>query len=126
MNRAIMSELVRLYREIELGMKLPAYDGRKGLYTAGYLPFNSKEFVVKLVERDGSIGIARSVAIVLISLSSCFLFLPAISMQKVINGCTVNHWARINFSRGVQENAAFGFCQELAQMCQISGMVIFP
>ncbi|RWW29289.1 hypothetical protein GW17_00006190 [Ensete ventricosum] len=75
MNRAIMSELVRLYREIELGMKLPAYDGRKGLYTAGYLPFNSKEFVVKLVERDGSIGIARSVAIVLISLSSCFLFL---------------------------------------------------
>ncbi|RZR86372.1 hypothetical protein BHM03_00013569 [Ensete ventricosum] len=75
MNRAIMSELVRMYREIELGMKLPAYDGRQGLYTAGYLPFNSKEFVVKLVERDGSIGIARSVAIVLISLSSCFLFL---------------------------------------------------
>ncbi|URE19527.1 hypothetical protein MUK42_11702, partial [Musa troglodytarum] len=59
MNRAIMSELVRLYREIELGMKLPAYDGRKSLYTAGYLPFNSREFVVKLVEEDGRIGIAR-------------------------------------------------------------------
>ncbi|CAD5188298.1 unnamed protein product [Musa acuminata subsp. malaccensis] len=59
MNRAIISELVRLYREIELGMKLPAYDGRKSLYTAGYLPFNSKEFVVKLVEEDGRIGIAR-------------------------------------------------------------------
>lgn len=75
MNRAIISELVRLYREIELGMKLPAYDGRKSLYTAGYLPFDAKEFVVKLVEEDGRIGIARSVAIMLFSLSSCFLFL---------------------------------------------------
>ncbi|XP_019192368.1 PREDICTED: protein argonaute PNH1-like [Ipomoea nil] len=42
--------------------------------------------------------------------------------KKVINGSTVNHWACINFSRNVQENAARGFCQQLAQMCQVSGM----
>ncbi|XP_020259992.1 protein argonaute PNH1-like, partial [Asparagus officinalis] len=51
-NRAIIGELVRVYRESELGMRLPAYDGRKSLYTAGSLPFSSKEFVVKLTEED--------------------------------------------------------------------------
>lgn len=44
-------------------------------------------------------------------------------LQKVINGCTVNHWACINFSRSIQESTAHGFCQELAQTCQTSGMV---
>uniref|UniRef100_A0A8R7R770 Piwi domain-containing protein n=1 Tax=Triticum urartu TaxID=4572 RepID=A0A8R7R770_TRIUA len=42
--------------------------------------------------------------------------------KKVINGGKVSHWACINFSRSVQETTARGFCQELAQMCQISGM----
>ena len=46
-------------------------------------------------------------------------------MQKVINGSTVRYWACINFSRSVQESAARGFCQQLVQMCQISGMVKF-
>lgn len=59
MNRAILSELVRVYRETEMGMRLPAYDGRKSLYTAGLLPFSSKEFVVRLVEDDDGIGITR-------------------------------------------------------------------
>ncbi|KAH7681813.1 eukaryotic translation initiation factor 2C protein [Dioscorea alata] len=59
MNRAIMAELVRLYRETELGMRLPAYDGRKSLYTAGVLPFTSKEFVVKITEEDDGLGINR-------------------------------------------------------------------
>lgn len=43
--------------------------------------------------------------------------------QKMINGMTVSRWACINFSRSVQENVARGFCAELAQMCQVSGMV---
>ncbi|KAG1335528.1 hypothetical protein COCNU_03G016470 [Cocos nucifera] len=59
MNRAIMAELVRLYRETELGMRLPAYDGRKSLYTAGFLPFDSKEFAVKIAEEDDGIGVTR-------------------------------------------------------------------
>ncbi|PKA46781.1 Protein argonaute PNH1 [Apostasia shenzhenica] len=58
-NRAIMAELVRVYRETELGMRLPAYDGRKSLYTAGILPFTSKEFVVKLSEEDEGTGVTR-------------------------------------------------------------------
>ena len=41
----------------------------------------------------------------------------------MVNGGVVNYWACINFSRGVQETAAARFCQELALMCQISGMV---
>ncbi|KAK4775311.1 hypothetical protein SAY86_010246 [Trapa natans] len=51
--RAIISELVRLYGESHLGKRTPAYDGRKSLYTAGPLPFKSKEFVVLLSEKDG-------------------------------------------------------------------------
>ncbi|XP_077246982.1 protein argonaute 1A-like [Tasmannia lanceolata] len=42
--------------------------------------------------------------------------------KKMVNGGTVNSWMCINFSRNVQENVARGFCQELAQMCHISGM----
>ncbi|KAG6582337.1 Protein argonaute 10 [Cucurbita argyrosperma subsp. argyrosperma] len=59
-NRAIMAELVRLYRDSELGKRLPAYDGRKSLYTAGELPFVWKEFNIKLVdEEDGVSGPKR-------------------------------------------------------------------
>lgn len=43
--------------------------------------------------------------------------------QKMINGMTVSRWACINFSRSVQDSVARGFCNELAQMCQVSGMV---
>ncbi|KAL5199845.1 hypothetical protein ABZP36_021048 [Zizania latifolia] len=53
-NRAIIAELVRLYRESDLGMRLPAYDGRKNLYTAGTLPFDAREFVVRLADDDGT------------------------------------------------------------------------
>lgn len=60
------------------------------------------------------------------------LILPLISWfpaphitQKMINGMTVSRWACINFSRSVQESVARGFCNELAQMCQVSGMVVF-
>lgn len=60
MNRAIISELVKVYRETEMGMRLPAYDGRKSLYTAGFLPFSSKEFAVNLTEEDEGIGITRA------------------------------------------------------------------
>lgn len=59
MSRAIMAELVRVYRETEMGMKLPAYDGRKSLYTAGILPFSSKEFVVNLSVEDEGTGTTR-------------------------------------------------------------------
>ncbi|XP_059627105.1 protein argonaute MEL1-like [Cornus florida] len=50
--RDIVNTLVELYRESHLGKRWPAYDGRKSLYTAGPLPFSSKEFVVKLVDKD--------------------------------------------------------------------------
>lgn len=56
-NRAIMAELVRLYRASDLGMRLPAYDGRKNLYTAGTLPFDAREFVVRLTDEDNGTGV---------------------------------------------------------------------
>lgn len=55
-NRAIIAELVKVYRESDLGMRLPAYDGRKSLYTAGELPFTSREFDIKLVVEDDGIN----------------------------------------------------------------------
>ncbi|KAK9149760.1 hypothetical protein Scep_008517 [Stephania cephalantha] len=58
-NRAIMAQLVKLYRETDLNARLPAYDGGKSLYTAGLLPFNSREFRITLVDEDDGAGIAR-------------------------------------------------------------------
>ncbi|KAL4195795.1 hypothetical protein AMTRI_Chr04g242840 [Amborella trichopoda] len=46
-NRIIISDLIRLHKD-SLGRRLPAYDGRKCLYTAGPLPFASKNFTIKL------------------------------------------------------------------------------
>lgn len=59
-NRAVMSELVTLYRESCLGGRLPAYDGRKSLYTAGPLPFTSRTFDITLFdEEEGAAGTQR-------------------------------------------------------------------
>ncbi|XP_043695109.1 protein argonaute 1-like [Telopea speciosissima] len=58
-NRAVMEQLVKLYRESHLGRRLPAYDGRKSLYTAGPLPFTSREFSITLVDEDDGTGAPR-------------------------------------------------------------------
>ncbi|TKY51211.1 argonaute 10 [Spatholobus suberectus] len=55
-NRSIIAELVRLYKESDLGMRLPAYDGRKSLYTAGQLPFAWREFKIKLVDEEAGVN----------------------------------------------------------------------
>lgn len=51
-----MDQLVKLYKDSHLGRRLPAYDGRKSLYTAGPLPFTSREFVITLVDEDDGQG----------------------------------------------------------------------
>ncbi|KAK6794880.1 hypothetical protein RDI58_008333 [Solanum bulbocastanum] len=58
-NRAVMAQLVLLYQESHLGKRLPAYDGRKSLYTAGPLPFVQKEFKITLTDDDDGPGGAR-------------------------------------------------------------------
>jgi len=50
-NRWIINELVNLHKEY-LGGRLPVYDGKKGLFTAGPLPFKAKEFVLMLTNPD--------------------------------------------------------------------------
>lgn len=55
-NRAVMGQLVTLYRHSLLGGRLPAYDGRKSLYTAGPLPFPSKTFEITLHDEEESLG----------------------------------------------------------------------
>uniref|UniRef100_A0A5B6ZD42 Protein argonaute 5 n=1 Tax=Davidia involucrata TaxID=16924 RepID=A0A5B6ZD42_DAVIN len=50
--REIMNQLIESYRVSHLGERWPAYDGRKSIYTAGPLPFSSKEFIVKLFDKD--------------------------------------------------------------------------
>jgi len=58
-NKAIITELVRLHRSTDLGMRLPVYDGGRNLYTAGLLPFASKEFSIILSENDEGTGSIR-------------------------------------------------------------------
>lgn len=55
-NRAVMKQLVTLYKESHLGNRLPAYDGRKSLYTAGPLPFQNREFRIVLTDEDDGTG----------------------------------------------------------------------
>nr|XP_034913779.1 protein argonaute 1B-like [Populus alba] len=50
-NRAIMRELLAL-NSTHFQSRKPAYDGRKGFYTAGPLTFTSKDFVVTLIDKD--------------------------------------------------------------------------
>ncbi|XP_062027323.1 protein argonaute 1-like isoform X2 [Rosa rugosa] len=52
-NRAVMFQLVKLYRDSHLSKRLPAYDGQKSLYTTGPLPFQSEEFKITLLDDDG-------------------------------------------------------------------------
>uniref|UniRef100_A0ACD5UZF2 Uncharacterized protein n=1 Tax=Avena sativa TaxID=4498 RepID=A0ACD5UZF2_AVESA len=56
--RVVVSTLVTEHQHTSLGGRLPAYDGRKSLYTAGELPFNTKEFEVNLSDNKttGSSG----------------------------------------------------------------------
>ncbi|RWW60920.1 hypothetical protein BHE74_00032042, partial [Ensete ventricosum] len=58
-NRALMEHLVKLYREAYLGGRLPVYDGRNSLYTAGPLPFTSREFHISLDNEDDGSGMGR-------------------------------------------------------------------
>nr|QOP58841.1 argonaute 1b [Nicotiana benthamiana] len=58
-NRAVMAQLVKLYQESHLGKRLPAYDGRKSLYTAGPLPFVQKDFKITLIDDEDGPGGAR-------------------------------------------------------------------
>ncbi|KAF0908629.1 hypothetical protein E2562_026848 [Oryza meyeriana var. granulata] len=44
--RHVISKLVTERQHTDLGGRLPAYDGRRNLYTAGELPFKIKEFEV--------------------------------------------------------------------------------
>ncbi|KAF8681815.1 hypothetical protein HU200_045255 [Digitaria exilis] len=50
-NRWIVTELVELHKQF-LDGRLPVYDGQKGLFTAGPLPFKTKEFVLKLTNPE--------------------------------------------------------------------------
>ena len=63
-----MEQLVKLYRESHLGKRLPAYDGRKSLYTAGPLPFVNKEFKIVLTDEDDGSGGARYILDCLLAL----------------------------------------------------------
>ncbi|KAM0886935.1 hypothetical protein ACQ4PT_029393 [Festuca glaucescens] len=58
-GRAVMQELVKLHKVSYLGGRLPAYDGRNSMYTAGPLPFTSKEFHITLLDQDGGSGLER-------------------------------------------------------------------
>ncbi|GMH17535.1 hypothetical protein Nepgr_019376 [Nepenthes gracilis] len=58
-NRAVMGQLVKLYRESHLRSRLPVYDGRKSLYTAGPLPFLKNEFRIALIDEDDGSGAPR-------------------------------------------------------------------
>ncbi|KAH6815855.1 Stabilizer of iron transporter SufD / Polynucleotidyl transferase [Perilla frutescens var. frutescens] len=58
-NRAVMQQLIKLYKDSHLASRLPAYDGRKSLYTAGPLPFTSREFKITLIDEEDAPGGAR-------------------------------------------------------------------
>ncbi|KAM0874017.1 hypothetical protein ACQ4PT_037690 [Festuca glaucescens] len=89
-NRAVIGELVTLYRQSHLGGRLPAYDGRKSLYTAGPLPFTTRTFEIVLQDEEDRIGgaqVAQRYAILDIfvtcySVCSLLIYLPVVRREK--------------------------------------------
>lgn len=80
-----MEQLVKLYRESHLGKRLPAYDGRKSLYTAGALPFQAKEFKITLVDEDDGTGGQRLLFIfpfILFALGGCLFHCIGFSVWR--------------------------------------------
>jgi hypothetical protein len=76
-SRAIIKELLNLYKQSYLGGRLPAYDGRKSLYTAGPLPFTSQEFHITLFDDDdGGPASERSAAHIFPHQDKMFSSLP--------------------------------------------------
>jgi eukaryotic translation initiation factor 2C len=65
--RQVMSKLVSEKRQSELGGRLPVYDGQNSLFTAGELPFTSREFEVTLpggrTERRYKVGIKHATSV---------------------------------------------------------------
>jgi len=53
--------------------RLPVYDGRKGLFTAGPLPFKAKEFVLKLTNPERA-NQGYGVLICLFTMRACSLY----------------------------------------------------
>ncbi|MFS7989508.1 putative post-transcriptional gene silencing PAZ-Argonaute family [Helianthus anomalus] len=51
--REIMKLLCESFKASHLGNLMLAYDGKKSAFAAGSLPFESKEFVVNITERNG-------------------------------------------------------------------------
>ncbi|KAK8963948.1 Protein argonaute MEL1 [Platanthera guangdongensis] len=52
-SRALMNKLIEQFGESHLSGRLPAYDGRNILYTAGSLPFTSNIFELNFSYKDG-------------------------------------------------------------------------
>jgi len=71
-NRWIINELVKLHKQY-LDGRLPVYDGRKGLFTAGPLPFKAKEFVLKLTNPERA-NQGYGVLICLFTMRACSLY----------------------------------------------------
>jgi eukaryotic translation initiation factor 2C len=77
-----MAELVKLYRYSQLDGRLPAYDGRKSLYTAGPLPFPSRTFEITLQDEEESLGggqvVPRYILLLLYFYLMCVLIVSAL------------------------------------------------
>lgn len=50
--RDVINQLVATYKDSHLGKRKLAYDGGKSCYSAGSLPFESKDFVVTFLDKD--------------------------------------------------------------------------
>eukprot|EP00850_Spirogloea_muscicola_P016065 SM000128S26198 [mRNA] locus=s128:42629:48102:- [translate_table: standard] len=51
-NRAVINQMVQMYRRSHLGDRLPVYDGRASLYTAGLLPHDEITLNVELEDEE--------------------------------------------------------------------------
>lgn len=73
--RDVIKQLVVLYKESHLCQRTPAYGGMKSIYTAGPLPFESKEFLVKLPRSKRYNYFRMRVQCLCVLFSSLYVFL---------------------------------------------------
>lgn len=82
-----MEQLVKEHRESSLGSRLPAYDGRKSLYTAGPLPFQSREFQISLMDEDDGSNAPRFGGLIL-----CCRLAEVLKLNRSLLLQIYDHW----------------------------------
>uniref|UniRef100_M8BNW6 Protein argonaute 1B n=1 Tax=Aegilops tauschii TaxID=37682 RepID=M8BNW6_AEGTA len=124
----VMIQLAKLYGQSRLGGRLPAYDGKKSLYTSRPFPFTCEAFKVTLPDQENILCGLPSCKRMNGSLQSWYWYksyqcsgstqLQDISCKPFINPLPVINLVALLLNRDISDDP-FDFCERLKQYFQL-------